>query len=106
MNNVVKHIFSKDGLYWMAYYFLGLFKGCKLFPAATYLKLGYYCTNDGRDKLDLKTPHTFNDKLNWLKLNDNRDVYSLMADKYEVKSLVISKIGGVYGAMLRRMELI
>lgn len=37
---------------------------------------------------DLDSPQTFNEKLNWLKLNDRNPRYTLMADKYEVKKVI------------------
>ena len=46
--------------------------------------------------LNLENPQTFNEKLNWLKLNDHRPIYSQLADKYVVKSYVESKIGKDY----------
>lgn len=36
----------------------------------------------------LKNPKTFNEKLNWLKVHDHNPIYTQMADKYLVKSLV------------------
>ena len=45
---------------------------------------------------DLKTPHTFNEKLNWLKIYNRKPEYTLMADKYAVKQMVKEKIGEEY----------
>lgn len=59
-----------------------------------YLKLQYFF-NIGK-RLDLKNPKTFNEKLNWLKLNDRKDIYTSMVDKYEVKKIVAEKIGEEY----------
>ena len=53
---------------------------------STYLKyefkhrLGY--------SLNLDNPRTFNEKLQWLKLNDKNPSYSLLVDKAEVKKYV------------------
>lgn len=47
-------------------------------------------------KLDLKHPKTFNEKLQWLKLNDRRPEYTIMVDKYRVKDFVASIIGEQY----------
>lgn len=44
-------------------------------------------------KLNLDTPQTFNEKMNWLKLHDRNPLYTIMADKYEVKEYVKSIIG-------------
>lgn len=47
-------------------------------------------------ELNLEMPKTFNEKLQWLKVNDRKDIYSTMVDKYEVKSLVTNLIGDEY----------
>ena len=65
-----------------------------LFSDALYLKLLYKLKFDR--KLDLKSPKTFNEKLNWLKLNDHNPRYTIMADKYLVKDYVASIIGEEY----------
>lgn len=44
-------------------------------------------------KLDLNTPHTFNEKLQWLKLYERKPIYTIMVDKYEVKKYISSIIG-------------
>lgn len=44
-------------------------------------------------KLDLKDPQTFNEKLQWLKLNDIHPEYKNVVDKYEVRAMVREKIG-------------
>ncbi len=47
-------------------------------------------------RINLLTPITFNEKLNWLKLNDRNPQYTLMADKYEAKRYVSERIGGEF----------
>lgn len=59
-----------------------------------YLKLIYWLIF-GR-KLDLKNPQTFNEKLQWLKLNNRKTEYTTMVDKYEVKKYIAEKIGEEY----------
>ncbi|HAE60998.1 MAG TPA: glycosyl transferase [Eubacteriaceae bacterium] len=59
-----------------------------------YLKIAYWCKMDKR--LDLKHPTTYNEKLQWLKLNDRKPKYTDFVDKYEVRSFVKDKIGGEY----------
>lgn len=49
-----------------------------------------------KKELDLNNPQTFNEKLQWLKLNDRKDVYTTMVDKYEVKKYVSDIIGKEY----------
>lgn len=46
--------------------------------------------------LNLKKPKTFNEKLQWLKLNDRKDIYTKMVDKFEVKKYVSTIIGDEY----------
>ena len=46
--------------------------------------------------LNLETPTTFNEKLQWLKLNDRKDIYTTLVDKYKVKDYVASIIGDEY----------
>lgn len=66
----------------------------RVIPDKMYLKLLYKkCT---KSKLNLDNPQTFNEKLQWLKLNDKKDEYTKMVDKYEVKKYVASIIGEEY----------
>lgn len=53
-----------------------------------YRKLGY--------KLNLKNPTTFNEKIQWLKINDRSNLHTICADKYAVRNHVINKIGEKY----------
>jgi hypothetical protein len=73
---------------WLAYYF-GRFLSDKNF-----LKLEYHAIMG--DKLNFKTPITFNEKLHWLKIYDKKSIYTKMADKYEVRDYVSEKIGEEY----------
>lgn len=43
--------------------------------------------------LNIKNPQTFNEKLQWLKLNDRKSIYTTMVDKYEAKKYVGNIIG-------------
>ena len=47
-------------------------------------------------KLNLNSPKTFNEKLQWLKLNDRKPQYTQMVDKHGVKEYVSNKIGEQY----------
>ncbi|MDD6518596.1 MAG: ATP-grasp fold amidoligase family protein [Oribacterium sp.] len=47
-------------------------------------------------ELNLENPRTFNEKLQWLKLNDRKSIYTTMVDKYTVKNYVASIIGEEY----------
>lgn len=44
-------------------------------------------------ELNLKSPQTFNEKLQWLKLYDRKPVYTTMVDKFEAKEYVADIIG-------------
>lgn len=45
---------------------------------------------------DLEHPVNFNEKNNWRKLNDRRDIYTQMVDKYGIKSVVAEWVGEEY----------
>ena len=47
-------------------------------------------------KLNLKEPRTFNEKLQWLKLNDIHEEYTMMVDKVAAKPYVAGIIGDEY----------
>lgn len=46
--------------------------------------------------LHLNPPVTFNEKLQWLKLNDHKDIYTVMADKYECREYIKDRLGDKY----------
>ena len=66
----------------------------RLFPDKAYLALKYRA-NFGK-KLNLKNPQTYNEKLQWLKLYDHKDIYTTMVDKHAVKNYVADIIGEEY----------
>lgn len=47
-------------------------------------------------ELNLLNPVTFNEKLNWLKVHDRKDKYTMLADKFEVKKYINEIIGEEY----------
>lgn len=47
-------------------------------------------------RLNLEHQKTFNEKLQWLKLYDRKDIYTKMVDKYEVKKYVAGINGEEY----------
>ena len=57
----------------------------------TYLKFTYWTILGKR--LNLDNPRAFNEKLQWLKLNNRNSDYVKMVDKIEVKSFVAALIG-------------
>lgn len=66
----------------------------KWLPDAVYLKLKFRA--DMGYKLNLKSPKTFNEKLQWLKLYDQRPQYTIMVDKVKAKEYVASLLGEEY----------
>lgn len=63
-------------------------------PDTLYLKISYYLSSGKR--LDLKNPKTFNEKLQWLKLNYRTPIMTQCVDKYEVRTYVENTIGSEY----------
>ena len=62
-----------------------------LWPDELYIKLRFYFMCGYLP--NLRTPQNYNEKLQWLKVNDYHEDYSVLVDKYEVKSHVESIIG-------------
>lgn len=70
---------------------------CKIFNFISdemYLNLKYALNFE--KKLDLSEPKTFNEKLQWLKINNRNSLYTDMVDKYNVRKIVEEKIGEKY----------
>lgn len=63
-------------------------------PDKIYLKILYKLIKGC--KLDLESPKTFNEKLQWLKLYDRNQKYTEYVDKYEVRKYIKTKIGKEY----------
>ncbi len=66
-------------------------KTCRLWPDRLFLRFKFYLTIGKR--LDLNNPQTFSEKLQWLKLNNRKPIYTTMVDKYEAKKYVAGIIG-------------
>lgn len=60
----------------------------------TYVKL-YYVLKF-KKRLNINNPKTFNEKIQWLKLNDRKQIYVDLVDKYEVRKYIKEKIGEEY----------
>lgn len=83
-------VISRPNILWIKFlYFLS-----PIIPNKIYLQLlfpliaGY--------KLNLREPKTYNEKLQWLKLNYRKPVLSLIVDKYAAKKYVRNKVGEKY----------
>lgn len=76
----------------------------RFIPTKPYLKM-VYKIKTGK-KLNLKNPVGFNEKLNWLKVNDIHPEYTNLVDKVTVRDYVKEKLGEdicfpIYGAWER-----
>lgn len=76
---------------WSTYKFPHAFRNDESF-----IKLRWKFQNPNSYSLNLESPSTFNEKLNWLKLNCHNPLFNIMADKYLVKDFVARKIGSEY----------
>ena len=63
-------------------------------PDKLYLKCIFYLRM--KKRLNLKNPMSFNEKIQWLKLYDRKEIYHTIVDKCEVKKYVSQKIGEEY----------
>ena len=63
-------------------------------PDKLYVRLMYRLIMGKR--LNLKSPQTYNEKIQWLKLYDRKPEYSTLVDKYAVKKYVSEIIGEKY----------
>lgn len=90
MNKIVKYIKRPSNilLYLMNKNFF------KWIPDEKYITIKYKL--EMNQKLNLKEPKTFNEKLQWLKLYDRKPEYTKMVDKYEAKKYVADIIGEEY----------
>jgi hypothetical protein len=71
-----------------------LFNFSKMIPDEYYLSFRYlYHT---RSPLNFNTPETFNDKINWLKLNWRDPRLPELADKIKVRKFIEEKVGKEY----------
>lgn len=66
----------------------------RLIPDELYLRILYRALTGKR--LHLKNPHTFNEKLQWLKIHDRKPVYTQMVDKVGVRDIIAEKVGADY----------
>ncbi len=66
----------------------------RILPDRIYIQIYYFLKF--KKFCNLKNPKTYNEKLNWLKLNDKNIAYTRMVDKYEAKEYVASIIGEEY----------
>lgn len=68
--------------------------GLRFLPDKTYLQIYYFLRL--KKFCNFKHPKTFNEKLNWLKVNDHNPLYTKLVDKCGVKEYVAELIGEEY----------
>ena len=66
----------------------------KTMPDDIYLKR-VFKSSIGRT-LDLENPKTYNEKLQWLKINERRPEFTMMVDKYKVRNYIKQVLGEEY----------
>ena len=66
----------------------------RFIPDPLYLKIRWMLIY--KNRLNMKDPHTFCEKIQWLKLYNRNPLYTMLVDKYEVKKYVADKIGEQY----------
>lgn len=72
--------------------FIGIIKRCWfLFNEKLYLELLYFFSLN--KKLNLSSPQTFTEKIQWLKLYNRKKIYTTMVDKISAKEYVARLIG-------------
>jgi len=74
---------------YLFFYIIRIFS--KLIPDRYYLEITYYIMLG--KSLNLKNPKTYNEKIQWLKLFDRKDVYTQLVDKISAKDIVSNIIG-------------
>ena len=70
---------------------LKMIKCLNFIPTKLYLKMVYWIKTG--KKLNLKNPVTLCDKLNWLKIHEQRPEYTQLVDKVAVRDYVFEKVG-------------
>ncbi|TCP98403.1 ATP-grasp fold amidoligase family protein [Serpentinicella alkaliphila] len=90
MNKIDKFI-KNPKLLWI--YILNS-KLLRIVPDKIYLGLKYRTLMNS--KLNLNNPQTFNEKLQWLKINDRKEFYTSLVDKYLVREYISNRIGSEY----------
>ena len=90
INKIGKLLFDKD-YRWFALACRGVFNS---WSDERYLKKCYAVRM--KKELNLNNPQTFNEKLQWLKINNRDPKYTTLVDKYRVKEYVAEVIGSEY----------
>ena len=90
----LRRLLTKDGLFWMIYILFRDLHLNGLLSDKQYTCLQYRVRTG--QKLNLKSPSNYNEKLQWLKLYDHNPIYTTLVDKLAVKDYVKNKVGEQY----------
>ena len=91
MGNTIVNILRKPTLLFLTLGHRGVFNWLsdeKYLKIAFRIKMG--------KSLNLDKPQTYNEKLQWLKLHDRKEIYTRWVDKYEAKQMAARMIGDEY----------
>lgn len=77
----------------LAGYLLNKFAS-RIYDDRKYIKWKYWLTFG--EHCDLDNPKTFQEKLQWIKLNDRKPIYHQMVDKYDAKKFIAERVGEEY----------
>ena len=94
MKEILTKLMTKQGGVFFIYYFLWFTGLHRLLSDKAFINLQYRC-NLGK-KINWENPQTYNEKLQWLKLNYRHPNDYLMVDKIEAKKYVSDIIGDEY----------
>lgn len=98
MQNKTRSLFHKlftlKTLYLLRYRIIHKFAPFSFLDDKAYIVLKYYQRIGYR--INLRTPTTFNDKLNWIKLYDRNPFYTTLSDKYLVRDYIAQTAGPQY----------
>jgi hypothetical protein len=89
--SLVKNLFLNPRLFFVTLWSSRLFH---FVPDRIFLQIKYFLIFGKR--LNLETPQTFNEKIQWLKLYGRKPEHTQMVDKYEVRKYIEGKIGKEY----------
>jgi hypothetical protein len=103
--NIIKKIIINPKKFLSLNYLLKYAIGGRLF--LLWLRIGRFIPSDKlylkvfyrlsmHERLDLKNPKTYTQKIQWLKLNNTDPAFSRMVDKYQVREIIREKLGEEY----------
>lgn len=69
-------------------------KASRLLPDSLYLQLMFY--KHFHKFANLKNPRGYNEKLQWMKMNDRNPLYTKIVDKLAMKEYIAEKVGAEY----------